>query len=322
MLIDFSWVLIGISLIVWSADRLTDGAAAIANNFGVPSFIVGLTIVAVGSSAPELFISTIAAISHNSGLAIGNALGSNIVNTALVLPIAALISPIVVSSKILRREMPFLLVISVVTSYFLFDLELDRFEGIILVITLIIYVLWLIYSGFQHRHADKMINDMIEELPESMSTSKAIFWVILGLGLLLFSSDLLVGGAVNIAQKMGVSSTIIGLTIIAIGTSLPELAASIAAALKKEHDMVLGNIIGSNIFNLLGVLGIAGTISPIKNLDPDILHRDIPMLILVTFATYLLAQGYGRRPHFGIRESIILLVMYLGYSYIIFQKFN
>jgi len=322
MLIDFSWVLIGISLIVWSADRLTDGAAAIANNFGVPSFIVGLTIVAVGSSAPELFISTIAAISHNSGLAIGNAIGSNIVNTALVLPIAALISPIVVSSKILRREMPFLLVISVVTSYFLFDLELDRFEGIILVITLIIYVLWLIYSGFQHRHADKMINDMIEELPESMSTSKAIFWVILGLGLLLFSSDLLVGGAVNIAQKMGVSSTIIGLTIIAIGTSLPELAASIAAALKKEHDMVLGNIIGSNIFNLLGVLGIAGTISPIKNLDPDILHRDIPMLILVTFATYLLAQGYGRRPHFGIRESIILLVMYLGYSYIIFQKFN
>lgn len=322
MLIDFSWVLIGISLIVWSADRLTDGAAAIAKNLGVPSFIVGLTIVAVGSSAPELFISSMAAISGNSGLAVGNALGSNIVNTALVLPIAALLSPIVISSKILRREMPFLLVISLVASYFLFDLSLSRTEGLILVTALILYILWLIYSGYKHSHADKMIDDMIEELPDSMQTSKAIFWVVIGLTLLIFSSDLLVGGAVNIAHKMGVSETIIGLTIIAIGTSLPELAASIAAALKKEHDMVLGNIIGSNIFNLLGVLGIAGAISPIHHLDADIKTRDIPMLIAVTFITFFLAKGYGRRPHFGIRESVVLLLIYIGYSFFIFDKFH
>ncbi|HFB65612.1 MAG TPA: calcium/sodium antiporter [Aeromonadales bacterium] len=318
MLFNFAWVLIGISLLVWSADRLTDGAAAIANNLGVPPFIVGLTIIAVGSSAPELFISTVAAIAGKPGLAIGNAIGSNIVNTSIVLPIAALISPLVICSNILRREMPLLLVFSALTAFFLYDLSLSRLEGFILVGLLILYIIWLIFSGFQNHNKDKLLTEMVGELPETMPTPHAIIWVIVGLIVLMLSSDLLVDGATNIARAMGISDTIIGLTIVAIGTSLPELAASIAGALKKEHEMVLGNIIGSNIFNLLGVLGIAGSITPIKNLDPEIMSRDIPTMLIVTVSMYLLAQGYGKRAHFGIRESIALLLVYLVYAVILF----
>ncbi len=319
MLFDFAWVLIGISLLVWSADRLTDGAAAVADNLGVPPFIVGLTIIAVGSSAPEMFISTIAAIAGKPGLAIGNAIGSNIVNTSIVLPIAALISPLVINSNILRREMPLLLAFSALTAFFLSDLSLSRSEGFILVGLLVFYIIWLVFSGFQNRNKDRLLTEMIDELPETMSTPRAIFWVVIGLVVLLFSSDLLVGGATNIAKALGISDTIIGLTIVAIGTSLPELAASIAGALKKEHEMVLGNIIGSNIFNLLGVLGIAGSITPIENLDAEVMSRDIPAMLIMTVAMYLLAQGYGKRPHFGIRESIVLLLVYGVYAVILFN---
>ncbi len=322
MLFDFAWVLIGISLLVWSADRLTDGAAAIANNLGVPPFIVGLTVVAIGSSAPELFISTVAAIAGTPGLAIGNAIGSNIVNTAIVLPIAALISPLIICSNILRREMPLLIAFTVLTAYFLSDLTLSRIEGLILVGLLVLYIIWLIFSGFQNRNKDKLLTDMIGELPDTMPTTRAIFWVVIGLAVLLIGSDLLVGGATNIAKAMGISDTIIGLTIVAIGTSLPELAASIAGALKKEHEMVLGNVIGSNIFNLLGVLGIAGIIAPTHNLDPEIMSRDVPTMLIVTVVMYILAQGYGKRVHFGIRESLALLSIYLVYAVILFQEMS
>ncbi len=319
MLVNFSFVLIGISLLVWSADRLTDGAAAIARNFGVPSFIVGLTIVAIGSSAPEMVISTVASLSGSPGLAVGNAIGSNIVNIAVVLPIAALICPLLIRSKILRREMPLMLFFTFLAAYMLWDQHLTRTEGIILGVLLLLHLVWLTRSGFQHRNKDRLIDEIVDELPEGMPTNRAIFWVIVGLIVLILSSDLLIHGATAIAHRLGISDTIIGLTIVAIGTSLPELAASIAAALKKEHEMVLGNIIGSNIFNILGVLGIAGSISPIF-IDSSIIYRDLPAMLAFTVGMYLLSHGYGKEARIGRNEAIILLSGYIVYGIILYQQ--
>jgi len=319
MLVNFSYVLIGISLLVWSADKLTDGAAAIARNFGVPPFVVGLTIVAIGSSAPEMVISTVASIGGSSGLAIGNALGSNIVNIAVVLPIAAFICPLLIRSEILRVEMPLMLIFTGIASYFLWDGYLAQTEGMILIILVMVHIIWLTLSGFRHKKSERLLVDIVEELPEQMPTARATFWVIVGLIVLILSSDLLIGGATGIARQMGISETVIGLTIVAIGTSLPELAASIAAALKKEHEMVLGNIIGSNIFNILAVLGIAGTIMPV-HIESSILARDLPTMVAFTVGMYLLSHGYGKEARIGRPEAAILLVGYVVYSIVLYQQ--
>ncbi len=319
MLVNFSYVLIGISLLVWSADRLTDGAAAIARNLGVPSFIVGLTIVAIGSSAPEMVISTVASFAGSPGLAVGNAIGSNIVNIAVVLPIAALICPLLIRSDILRREMPLMLIFSFIAAYMLMDQYFSRIEGMILGVLLIVHLIWLTYSGFRLKNKDKLLDEIVEELPDEMPTGRATFWVIIGLIFLILSSDLLITGATRIALNLGISETIIGLTIVAIGTSLPELAASIAAALKKEHEMVLGNIIGSNIFNILAVLGIAGSITAI-HIEPEIIYRDLPTMLAFTVGMYFLSHGYGKEARIGRTEAVVLLLGYVVYSFILYQQ--
>ena len=319
MLVNFSYVLIGISLLVWSADRLTDGAAAIARNLGVPTFVVGLTIVAIGSSAPEMVISTVASMSGSPGLAIGNAIGSNIVNIAVVLPIAAFICPLLIRSDILRREMPLMLIFTFLASYMLFDGYFTHTEGNILAFLLILHLAWLTYLGLQSKTKDRLLDDIIEELPDEMPTGRATFWVIIGLLFLILSSELLIYGATGIAHNLGISETVIGLTIVAIGTSLPELAASIAAALKKEHEMVLGNIIGSNIFNILAVLGIAGSITPII-IEPEIISRDLPAMIAFTVGMYLLSHGYGKEARISRLEAGILLLGYGVYSVILYQQ--
>ena len=319
MLVNFSYVLIGISLLVWSADRLTDGAAAIARNLGVPTFVVGLTIVAIGSSAPEMVISTVASLSGSPGLAIGNAIGSNIVNISVVLPIAAFICPLLIRSDILRREMPFMLFFTFLASYMLFDQHFTQIEGNILAVLLVLHLAWLTYLGLQSKTKDRLLDEIVEELPDEMPTGRATFWVVIGLLFLILSSELLIYGATGIAHNLGISETIIGLTIVAIGTSLPELAASIAAALKKEHEMVLGNIIGSNIFNILAVLGIAGSITPIV-IESQIITRDLPAMIAFTVGMYLLSHGYGKEARIGRLEAGVLLIGYGVYSVILYQQ--
>ena len=256
---NFAFVVSGIALLVWSADRFTDGAAAIARNFGVSPLIVGLTIVAVGSSAPEIVVSATATLSGQPGLGLGNALGSNITNIAFVLGIAALVKPLHVESGTLKREFPILMLITFWSGYLLLDGEISQSEGWPLVFALVLYIGWLIHIGLKTRvRQDLMLQEIVDELPDNMSNLKAFFWIIVGMILLQVSSKILVFGAENLARYYGVSDVIIGSTVIAIGTSLPELAASVAGVLKDEDEMALGNVIGSNIFNLLAVMSLPG----------------------------------------------------------------
>ena len=264
MLVASLAILAGFILLVWSADRFVEGAAATAKYAGMPSLLIGMVIVGFGTSAPEMVVSAMAAIDGNPDLALGNALGSNIVNTGLILGLTAIITPILVQSKIVRKEIPLLLLISSALGYFLWDGSLTRFESVLLLVGFFTLIGWSIYSAMRGK-GDKLESEMDQELVEhEMPIKKAIFWLVIGLILLIVSSRVLVWGAVSIAEALGVSDLIIGLTIVALGTSLPELAASIIAVRKGEHDIAIGNVVGSNMFNLLAVVGIAGVISPVS----------------------------------------------------------
>ena len=321
MLENIAYIVIGITLLMWSADRFTDGAAAIARNLGVSRLIVGLTIVAIGSSAPEIFVSildslkTCAPDKPDCGpeVAIGNALGSNITNIALVLGITALVRPLLIHSSLLKREIPLLFLSSAAALIFFWDLRLSHVEGFILLTGLVFYFFWLVRVGMQSRKEhDPMVDEMIEELPEGMPTGKATFWVILGLILLVGSSKLLIEGASGIALAFGVSETVIGLTIVALGTSLPELGASVASVLKNEHEIAIGNVIGSNIFNLLGVLGIPAAIAA-PTIEKDILNIDYPLMLGLIIAMAIMAYGFRGPGKINRIEGAILVAGFLGY---------
>jgi cation:H+ antiporter len=320
-------VICGISLLVWSADRFTDGAAAIARNLGISPLIVGLTIVAMGSSAPEVIVSINSALNGTPGLAIGNAIGSNIANIAMVLGVAALVSPLTVQSATLKREIPVLFVFMLLVFGLLMDFELSMIDGIILLTCLAGYLIWLTRLAKKNRQEnDLMFEEIVEELPDQMPNGKAIFWVVIGLLLLQISSNLLVQGATNIARIYHVDDFIIGITIVAVGTSLPELAASVTGVLKGEHELAIGNVIGSNIFNLLAVLGIPGligvsevingeTITSSVSIDPSILHFDYALMFGLTIAMSIMAWGRKGSPGQITRvEGGILLICFVGYQ--------
>lgn len=314
MLLNFALIFIGIALLVWSADRFTDGASAIARNFGVSPLIVGLTIVAIGSSAPEIFVSVTASLSGSAGLAIGNAIGSNIANIALVLGVTAIIRPLEIDSNVLRREYPILFVISVITGVALWDYHLNFIDGVVLVSGMVVYLVWIVRMALHSKASDRMLTELIEELPEEMPNKKAILWVIVGLVLLPLSSQILVNGATGIAVYFGVSEFIIGVTIVALGTSLPELAASIASVLKGEHELAIGNVIGSNIFNILVVLGIAGIIQPTP-IAPIVLYKDYALMMFLTIVMLAMAYGFKGPGHIKRGEGIILFLIYLAFLF-------
>ena len=318
MLLAWTAVIGGLVLLVWSADRFVIGASATANNLGVPPLIIGMIIMGFGTSAPELFISVVAALGDNSSLAVGNAIGSNIANIALVLGLAAVITPMTVQSRILRREFPALLIITLLTYALLLDGDLGRMDGLILFGGTFVLLGWMLWLTRQAKASDPMQQEIEEQLSRRMTTARALMWTLLGLVLLITSSRLLVWGAVDIAHAFGVSDLVIGLTIIAIGTSLPEAAVSIAAALKAEHDMVIGNIIGSNMFNLLTVLGIAGMIRATP-LEATVLRRDFPVMLLLTLALFLMARGrHGSNGKINRLEGTLLILTYAGYLYWLF----
>lgn len=321
MIEHIAYILVGITLLVWSADRFTDGAAAVAQNFGVSRLIVGLTIVAIGSSAPEIFVSildsfkTCAPDVENCGpeVAIGNAIGSNITNVALVLGITALVKPLLINSGMIKREIPILFVVSFAVLYFFWDLRLSHIEGIILLNSLVAYFIWLVHMGIKSRATnDRMLEEIVDELPEQMSSPKAIFWLFLGLVLLVVSSKILIVGASGFALQMGVSETLIGLTIVALGTSLPELAASISAVLKNEHEIAIGNVVGSNIFNLLGVLGIPAVIAA-PMVEKEILTIDYPVMLGLCVLLAVLAYGIRGPGKINRLAGAILLAAFIGY---------
>ncbi len=315
ILLSIMAIISGFGLLIWGAERFVHGAAAIANNFGVPPLIIGLTIVGIGTSAPEILISIIAAYGGNPALAVGNALGSNITNIALVLGITALVMPITVKSETLRREYPIMFIIMLVALMLVMDEHLGQIDGAILISGLFVMLYWMIQQGKKQKH-DPLEKEFEQEIPE-ISTQKALLWFVIGLVLLIISSRGLVWGSVNIAKAAGISDLVIGLTIVAIGTSLPELAASIVSVLKKEHDMAIGNIIGSNMFNLLVVFGIPGLMSP-HIIDPAILVRDFPFMIGLSIALFVMAYGFKGQGRINRYEGSLLLGGYVTYMIVLY----
>ncbi|GFM33838.1 calcium/sodium antiporter [Desulfovibrio subterraneus] len=313
MLYAIASIIIGLVLLVWSADRFVDGAASTARHFGMPPLLIGMVIVGFGTSVPEMLVSALSAMQGNPGLALGNAYGSNIANIALILGAAALISPIIVHSQVLRRELPLLLGISAVSILLLWDGSLSRLDSAILLIMFACIMGWSIMQGMRAR-TDAFSKEMDVEMASSiMPLKKSVMWLVVGLVLLILSSRMLVWGAVTIAQSLGVSDLIIGLTIVALGTSLPELASSVAAALKKEHDIALGNVLGSNLFNTLAVVGIAGSIHPLE-VENAVLFRDMPIMLGLTLSLVFMGLCGRKNARINRFEACLLLLSYVGYN--------
>jgi cation:H+ antiporter len=319
MLVALIQLVSGFLLLVWGADRLVAGASATARNLGVSPLIIGLTIIGFGTSSPELVVSAVATLKGNSGLAVGNAIGSNIANMGLVLGVTALIYPLRLESTALKREYPVLLLIMLVCFLMALNGEYSSLEGWVLLAGLLVVIMWIIRIGLHRPLSDPLAEEFDAEIPKNVPTHIALFWLVVGLIVLPVSSTFLVDGAITIARFLGVTDIVIGLTVVALGTSLPELATAITAALHKEDDLAIGNIIGSNIFNLLGVLGIAAVIQPVE-LSPIILARDFPAMFLITGALYLMASDFRGPGRIGRRSGSVLLLMFIGYIILVWMS--
>jgi cation:H+ antiporter len=308
----------GFVLLTWSADRFVVGASALAYNLSVSPLIIGLTIVSIGTSAPEILVSVVASLQGNGGLAIGNALGSNIINIALILGVTALIVPLNVHSSIVRRELPVLIGVMLLGLLLLLDGSLGRFDGIVLLSGMALMLLWMTRIGIKEKSShDPIGEEFAGEIQTNLSMSRAGFWIVVGGLCLLGSSKLLVWGAVAIAHTMGISDLVIGLTIVALGTSLPELAASVMSALKNEHDIAIGNVIGSNIFNLLAVLGLPGLINP-GPFDAIVLTRDYPVMLGLTALLFIMAYGFRGPGRINRLEGALLVFAFVGYQTLLY----
>jgi cation:H+ antiporter len=320
MLVNILLVIAGLVLLVWGADRFVHGAAATARNLGVAPLLVGLTVVAFATSAPEILVSVVAALQGEPGLAFGNAIGSNIVNIGLVLGMTAMIRPIKLESATLQREMPALLAVSLLTVSLFLDTFLSRIDGIVMLTGLVIVMFWLARLGLRSAANDPIKRDYEAEIPTDVAMSMAIVWLIVGLGTLLIGAELLVDGAMGIATMLGISEVVIGITIVALGTSLPELAVSLASALKGEYGLAIGNIVGSNIFNLLAVIGVAATIEP-SALAPTVLSLHIFVMVAFTLVLFAMTYDYDGKGRLSRLEGLALLLAYFAYSgYVVSQN--
>lgn len=313
MLIAILAVLFGLALLIWSADRFVEGASAVAAALGMSPLVIGMVVVGFGTSAPEMVVSALAAIQGNPGIALGNAYGSNITNIALILGLTALIRPIAVSRDVLRREIPLLLAVTALAAVQLSDSELTRLDAVILLLAFAVFVAWSVAQGLKGQQGEAPPSEVDASASEKKPIGRSIFWLVAGLGLLILSSRLLVYGAVELASAFGVSDLVIGLTIVAIGTSLPELASSVIAARKGQNDLALGNILGSNIFNTLAVVGIAGAIHPLR-VEPAVLERDLAFCGVLTLALLVMGIGFrGRAGRINRVEGAVLVASYAAY---------
>jgi cation:H+ antiporter len=319
MFLNVIAVIAGLALLVWGADRFVTGSAATARNLGVSPMLIGLTVVGLGTSAPEILVSVVASSQGDAGLAIGNAVGSNIANIALILGSTALIAPLQVQSESLRREYPILLAVTLVTLLLMVDGALGRLDGLVLLAGLVLVLVGMVRIGIRERNADPMRAEYAAEIPEHMRPALAALWVGLGLAALLGGSRLLVWGATNLASAFGVSDLVIGLTVVAVGTSLPELAAAVAAALKQEHDIAIGNVIGSNIFNLLAVLAVPALLAP-GPFDPAVLTRDMPVMIGLTLVLFVMSYGFKGDGRISRAEGLLLLAAFVAYQSLLFLR--
>lgn len=313
----FAVVLGGLIILTYGADRFVDGAAATASILGVQPLLIGLVVVGFATSAPEILVSGAAALNGNPTMGIGNAIGSNIANIGLVLGATAIVAPLTVRSAILRREFPIMFAALMFSTVLLFDDHLSRDDGVLLALALVGMISATVWLGLRAPGTDPLAQEFNEELARTTSTWSALFWVAIGLVLLLAGSKLLVSGAVDIARHFGVSDIVIGLTIVAVGTSLPELAASLASALKKEPEIALGNIIGSNMFNALAVLATPALIHP-TSFGPEVVRRDVSMMLVLTVVLFLMAWSYKKPGRIGRLEGAILLGAFVCYQYFLF----
>lgn len=314
MTLAFLAILGGFVLLVWSADRFVEGAAATAYHAGLPTLLIGMVIVGFGTSAPEMVVSAMAASDGNPDLALGNAFGSNIVNTGLVLGVTALVAPMTVHSNIVRKELPLLLLIGGLSGALLWDGALTRWEALFLLAGFVGLIGWSIGAAL-HGQGDALEGEVKEELESHrMPLGRALVWLAGGLILLILSARVLVWGAVKIAEGLGVSDLIIGLTIVALGTSLPELAASVMAARKGQHDIAIGNVVGSNMFNLLAVVGIAVAIAPMPVVAPEVLSRDWPTMMGLTALLFVMTYEFRGERRINVVKGLLLLVAYLAYN--------
>ncbi|KPQ27216.1 MAG: cation:H+ antiporter [Marinobacter excellens HL-55] len=319
MLMATGAILAGLVLLVWSADKFVEGAAATAKHLGMPTLLIGMVIIGFGTSAPELAVSAMAALDGNPGLALGNGYGSNITNIALIVGLTAIIAPIAMHSQVIRKELPLLVVLTLIAGALLINGQLSRLDGWILLAVFAAVMGWSIYQGIKGKDDSLATQADAELIAHPMPMKHAIIWLVIGLILLIVSSRLLVWGAVTIAQSLGVSDLIIGLTIVAIGTSLPELASAIAAVRKNEHDLILGNILGSGIFNTLAVVGLAATIQPLT-VAPEVLYRDWTLMLALTLGLLLMGFGVsGKRKLISRGNGLFLLVVYIAYTGYLFS---
>jgi cation:H+ antiporter len=314
-------VLIGLPILIWSAERFIHGAAFTARHFGISPLFVGMFIIGFGTSAPEIIVSIFAAMQGNGGLALGNAFGSNITNITLVIGTTALLSPIMVKSDIVRKELPILLAVTFFVVWQLLDLELSHDDAFALLGIFVILTTW---SGWQalKQPKDELNKELTNELKASQSELKPhLLWLCVGLILLIVSSRVLVWGAVEVALYFKVSDVIIGLTIVGIGTSLPELISSIIAVRKNEHELAIGNVVGSNLFNSLAVVGIAGIIQPVQ-VDVTFLYRDALLMLGVTVALLVFCLGIKGTNKINRIEGLALILCFLGYNlYLVSTQF-
>lgn len=301
----------GLVLLIWSAGRFVAGASALAQYCGLSSFLIGMVVVGFGTSAPELAVSLFAALGGSSELALGNAYGSNIGNIALILGFTAIIFPIVIPKSAIRMDIPLLLLATVVSFVLFLNKEVSRLDGVLLALLFAVIIALQIWRGLLNK----------TENPENETASKnilsSLFWLVFGLGLLVGSSKLLVFGATEIAKAFGVSDLLIGLTVVAIGTSLPELASSVIAAKKGDTALALGNIVGSNIFNSLMVIGVSSIICPM-NVDSLILQRDLPVTAFLTLLLLLFGIHLKNEPKIGRVKGIFLFLFYIAYTVYLF----
>jgi cation:H+ antiporter len=313
-------VFVGLLLLIWGADRFVHGAAATARNLGVPPLLIGLTIVALATSAPEILVSMVAALRDETDLAIGNAIGSNIANIGLVLGLVATLRPIELKSATLRREMPALLAVSLLTVSLFLDSYLSRVDGLVLLTGLVIVMIWLARLGFRSSASDPLQAEFDAEIPKHMSMRVAIFWLLVGIATLLVGAELMVDGAIEIAKALGVSEVVIGITLVALATSLPELAVSAVSAFRGEYGLAIGNIVGSNIFNLLAVVGVAASIQPAA-LPPSVLSLHIFVMVAFTLVLFAMTYEYEGRGQITRLEGLALIAAYLAYQgYVVAQN--
>ena len=319
LLLPIVAIVFGFALLIWSADKFVLGASNTARSFNISPLIVGVVIVGLGTSAPEMLVSAMAAMDGKTGLSIGNAIGSNITNVGLMLGVTALFYPLQIHSKLLKREMPVLLAVILFSYFVLWDGMLDFINGVVLLAMMFAMVSYTVWETNKNS-GDSLPQEVLDEMPEEIGQGAALKWLVIGILLLIASSRVLVWGAVEVAEFYQVSDLIIGLTIVAIGTSLPELAATLAAARKKEYDLAVGNIVGSNLFNILGVMALPGLIHP-DGFDAEVLTRDYPVMIALTLALMIFSIAWrkGKTGVLGRVEGGLLLLGYIAYMVYLFK---